>query len=412
MTQIGPPATRTHVRIAAWLLLALLALAIAEMAARIVFPLPEIRNFDRGRYSPQMVSGPLLAQATLAHASFIVESAPDNIASVHKLNLYGFRDRDWRIAKGAAKRVLVLGDSMVEGFLASEEETIPRVLERLARSANEDVEVLNLGVGGAGLNHYIALVQDAAQILKPDEIVLVLHANDLLGSPTFTSDLVKTHTEATARSRWMPRIASTIARVVRHQAVPRRWHQEPFSFFPSVPNPANPWTSNGEAYSKFVTPALAKAMREGRFNPFNTGEVQAYEHYLRQPVDIKPWLEFLKKFLGPRNIKFSVVYIPQPSQTTDHYMPFKQAYCPPGVPSLMGEPYQQGATLVASQARELGIPFLNLTAPIRDRESAGSHLYWDYDEHMRPSGYAFVAAAIQELRVGQPQDNKQKPSSQ
>ena len=37
------------------------------------------------------------------------------------------------------------------------------------------------------------------------------------------------------------------------------------------------------------------------------------------------------------------------------------------------------------------MPFLDLTPQLRAREAAGEHLYWDYDHHFRPAGYAFAA---------------------
>ncbi|MDQ6882236.1 MAG: SGNH/GDSL hydrolase family protein [Pseudomonadota bacterium] len=393
-----PRPARLSIRIAAWIFLTLVTLLLAESIARVIFPLPEILDFNRARYSPQMVSGPLLAKATLAHASYIVESLPDRTASLHTLNLYGFRDRNRTVERTAARRVLVIGDSMVEGFLTDEEHTIPRLLERLAHDAGEDVEVWNLGVGGAGLSHYIALVQDAARLFRPDEVVFVFHSNDLLGSPTFSRDLVTAGTDDRRSRFWKSRILEVGTRIANKQAVPRLWHQPPFSFFPAVPDPANPWTQNEKRYLEFVSPDIAKAMREGRFNPFNVGEVQGYEHYLRQPVDIRPWLEFLKHFLETQNVAFSVTYVPQPSQVSDYYRPFKQKFCPPGVPSLTGPAYQQGAAVVALHAKDLGIPFLDLTPVFRDQEAAGHHLYWNYDEHMLPSGYAVAAEAIHRMR--------------
>ena len=124
-----------------------------------------------------------------------------------------------------------------------------------------------------------------------------------------------------------------------------------------MPDPSNPWTKNGDEYAKYVAPDLAQAMLQGKFNPFNVGEVQCYEHYLRQPVDIRPWLEFLREFLGKRRITMSITYIPQPNQTTDYYLPFKQRYCPPGVMSLTADVYQQGAAVLGQHARSLGIAF-------------------------------------------------------
>lgn len=387
-----------RVRMVAWSFMALLSLVLIEVLARFIFPYPEIRNFDRASYSPQMVSGPLLRRASLAHASFRVESAPDGVHTTHILNLYGFRDREWRVAKTAAHRVLVVGDSMVEGFLAAQDETVPRLIETLARGAGEHLEVWNLGVGGAGLGNYIPLIQDAVSAFAPDEIVLVFHANDLLGDPKFGNELVRSRADIQTGRWWVPRLLSVAARISQGQAVPKAWHQDTFSFFPAVPDSGNPWTRNGDEYARYVAPDIAKAMREGKFNPFNVGEVQGYEHYLRQPVDIRPWLVFLKEFLGKKGVMMSITYIPQANQTTDYYLPFKQRYCPAGVTSLTADVYQQGAAILGQHARSLGIAFQDLTPAIKAAEVRGEHVYWDYDEHMRPNGYRLVAQSIQQLR--------------
>lgn len=397
--QENVPAVSVRVKLAAWLVLTLLLLALLEVVARLIFPYPEIRNFDRARYSPQMVSGPLLSQASLAHASFRVESAPDGMQTVHQLNLYGFRDREWTVEKKAARRVFVIGDSMVEGFLAEQDSTVPRLIENLALAAGENLEVMNLGVGGAGLSDYIPLVQDAVNAFQPDEVIFVFHANDLLGSPTFSQNLIRPKMEVQRGRPWIPRVLSVITRIAQQQAVPRVWHQDTFSFFPPVPDAGNPWTKKGVEFGQHVSADIAQAMQQGKFNPFSVGEVQAYEHYLRQPVAIRPWLEFLKGFLAPRGIAMSITYIPQPNQTTDHYLQFKQKYCPPGVPSLTGEVYQQGAAKLGEESKVLGIPFLDLTPAVRAVEARGEHLYWNYDEHMRPDGYKLIAQSIQQLRV-------------
>lgn len=401
MTEAVPQTTRRSVKIVAALLAAVMALCLAEVAARIIFPRPEIGNFDRAHYSQQMVSGPLLAQGSLAHGSFRVVSAPDHAESLHKLNLYGFRDREWQIRKRkGVKRILVIGDSMVEGFLASEQETIPRTLEKLL-AANETAEVWNLGVGGSGLAEYAQLLRDAVPLFEPDEVVFVLHANDILASVGFAFNpaSLKPLIRPQRTSAWRPHLATVVTSVVKGRAIPRRWHQEPFLFFPSVPSPANPWTARGAEYDKFVAPELAQAMRTGRFNPFNVGEVQGYENYLRHQVDLRPWLQFVKATLSAQGIPFTMTFIPQQNQTTDHYLPFKQKYCPPGVPSLTADAYQQGTAVAKAQADQLGIPFYDMTPVLRDRESHGQRMYWNYDEHMSQQGYALVAQSIQDLRA-------------
>jgi len=52
------------------------------------------------------------------------------------------------------------------------------------------------------------------------------------------------------------------------------------------------------------------------------------------------------------------------------------------------------AAHLAEVATRLDVPYLDLAPQVRAREAAGEHLYWDYDHHLRPAGYAFVADAL------------------
>ena len=61
---------------------------------------------------------------------------------------------------------------------------------------------------------------------------------------------------------------------------------------------------------------------------------------------------------------------------------------------MSGPQFQVQAAHLAEVAARLDVPFLDLTPQIRAREAAGEHLYWDYDHHLRPAGYAFVADAL------------------
>jgi len=42
----------------------------------------------------------------------------------------------------------------------------------------------------------------------------------------------------------------------------------------------------------------------------------------------------------------------------------------------------------------LDIPFLDLTPILREEEDAGARMYWEYDIHMRPTGYITAGNAI------------------
>jgi hypothetical protein len=382
-------------RLAAWLLLCCTALVIGELGARVVFPRIEVANFDRGLYTDD-VARTVLEHGTLAHASFLVESTPDSAKSVHQLNLYGFRDREWPLAKSNLRRLFVVGDSMTEGFLVAEEQTPPRVLERLLRQDGQQVEVWNLGVSASGPEQYGALVQDAVPVFRPDEILFVFYVNDLLGIAPFE--------DVSGRPR--PRVIDAhslrlweVARdVFRGRPVPMQWHRKPFQFFAAVPHPINPWTQRERELSQQVDPDIAVAMRAGHFNPFNVNEVVQYEHYLQQPGKMLPWLTAMKRFLDGQGVPFRIALIPQAGQTSDHYRQFKQRFGRGGTPSLMDERLRVAARNLARDCLALRIPFMDTTDAIRNEEAAGRHLYWNHDEHMRPEGDAFVAGELRKFR--------------
>ena len=78
------PAGRAH---HAWLLCVIMALVVAEVAARVFFPVPDVRNFNRIAYSPLEVSAGLRERPDMGHTAYWYASAPDHARSVHHLNL-------------------------------------------------------------------------------------------------------------------------------------------------------------------------------------------------------------------------------------------------------------------------------------------------------------------------------------
>ena len=92
----------------------------------------------------------------MGHATFVWRSEPNGFEYEHTLNLYGFRDDEWRRTSSGV-RVAFVGDSFVEGYGASDRETIPRLFERAVCCG---IHVHNLGIGGANLPQYFALIRD------------------------------------------------------------------------------------------------------------------------------------------------------------------------------------------------------------------------------------------------------------
>ena len=370
---------------------------LQEVGVRAVFPLPEIVDFDRLRYSPLAQAAPDELPTSLGHASFSWASDPDGFEFVHRLNLYGFRDGEWRLRAAPGRtRVAFVGDSFVEGLSADVESAIPAVFRRVAGERGRSVETLNLGIAGAGLEVYARLVRDAVPLFRPDSVVLVLYANDLVPI-RFDPGWLDAPLDPERRSPWQPRILPVLRQLRSGGRVPRRWIAPPFSYIAAVPDPRNPWSQERSArrLAAFVTPSIAEAMRRGRFNPALASWFPWAPNALGRTVDLTPHVSALAAWTKRFGSELLVVYLPLKNQASDRYLAFQADYSPPGsVRSLLGEEFQRHAALLAATCRGLGVPFLDLTPVLRKGESAGPSLYWSYDDHLRPRGYRVAGERI------------------
>ncbi len=137
-----PAARARRIMLTAWMLAIVLALAVLEVAARLVFPLPALGNFNRIEYAPTTISPSMRSKHYLMNSTLSWVSDPDHAGSKLSLNLYGFRDAQWDVLHKRARRIVFVGDSFVEGFMAADDETIPAGFARRAARG---------GAGGRGL---------------------------------------------------------------------------------------------------------------------------------------------------------------------------------------------------------------------------------------------------------------------
>lgn len=100
-----------------------------------------------------------------------------------QINSKGLRDREIAYEKGGGVfRILVLGDSFMEGYQVALRETMPKVLERKLRAAaSEWIEVINGGVGGFGTDNELLFFTHEGVKYGPDLTMLALYlGNDLI----------------------------------------------------------------------------------------------------------------------------------------------------------------------------------------------------------------------------------------
>jgi lysophospholipase L1-like esterase len=375
-------------------LLAGAALLLGEVLFRAVFPLPQVSNFNRVDYS-ELPPEFRLRRPVLMNASFRWTSEPDRASFVHALNLYGFRDAStWCVRPPTGRtRVMFVGDSFVEGVMAPDDATLPRAFARAA-PPGRPVEAMNLGVGGTGLSHHLRLMAAAVPLFRPAVVMLVLYANDL-PPPAYDPRWLEGGWRPVYFKRWLPRPVHVALRAWRGAAVPRRWHTAPFPFFGPVPDPTNPLTHRARGYEPLVEPALLDAMRRGALNPWLSDHLERAALDLVADADAGPHVRAARDLARAHGAVLRVAYLPHSLQVSDHYMAFARRYAvlKPAA-SLTGPDYHRQAEALGRTCQALDVPFLDLTPLVRREEDAGRRLYWDYDNHMRPEGYAFVAREL------------------
>jgi hypothetical protein len=146
--------------------------------------------------------------------------ANQEFSNTIRINSSGFRDREYSLEKPAGIfRIVVLGDSMTEGFQVPLEQTFTKVLETLLNErVSSDTslvdttfsvmkfEVLNLGVAAYGTSQEYLLLKEYGFRYQPDLVVLAfLTLNDVLNnSLNLEKSMAGTEWERTYRPYFVP----------------------------------------------------------------------------------------------------------------------------------------------------------------------------------------------------------------
>jgi Flp pilus assembly protein TadD/lysophospholipase L1-like esterase len=154
----------------------LLSLLAAEAIVRALGAAPGLKPIQLTSYECiyKRSTNPILGFELKANCQ---SDNPDFIQTYERTNSHGQRDRERTLQKPeGVRRVLVLGDSVVEGYGLRENETIPRRLEDLYPDGS--TEVLNFGVSAYCTRAEIELLEVKGLQFDPDIVVLAFVEND------------------------------------------------------------------------------------------------------------------------------------------------------------------------------------------------------------------------------------------
>jgi hypothetical protein len=99
----------------------------------------------------------------------------------YKINSQGFRGSELAHA-GESMRVIVYGDSFIQGDFSRTEDTFTEQLKgRLARKIGKGIEVVNAGVDGYGPDQELRRMEDELPVLKPILVIVAIYSGNDFG---------------------------------------------------------------------------------------------------------------------------------------------------------------------------------------------------------------------------------------
>jgi len=154
--------------------------AAAEIAARVLTSFFMVYDVEMAEYAlrlQQSSENPFIGHV---HKPGI---SPTRLMGVTlRTNSDGLRGPEYAVEKGAAYRIVLLGDSLTLGWGVDENKTFASSLEKKLNTRRK-TEVLNFGVGNYNSEQEVNLFFERAVKYHPDEVVLFYFINDAEKTP-------------------------------------------------------------------------------------------------------------------------------------------------------------------------------------------------------------------------------------
>jgi lysophospholipase L1-like esterase len=326
-----------------------------------------------------------------------------------KINSLGFRDYEYPITKKKKYRIAVIGDSFTFGWGVNIEDCWVKILEKEFNASGLDVEILNLGKGGASPADYAQTAEKAIPILKPDLVVVcALQANDLHQLIHAYDSLPKPKIEQPNKSYLSGKTTTLLNRA--------------FPYFMKMLSVQN---INISEQWKCDAPALLAGFQEeqklrfdaldekaksdfqaGLLNPWLVHQAVYYPEYFTQPLDtadidvvigVSAMADFFaktKQVCTAYNSDLMVISIPNlPYSSKDEMNSLKKYGFT--IPDAIFEKALADETIKMA-AVENEIEFYSASVNFRNSKKE-ENLYYPFDGHFTKEGNLVFAASVKEF---------------
>ena len=383
----------------------LAALGLAEGGLRVVAALdPRVRFLATGRATRPAVTYATLEEFIAAQAAHITPHQP---WYNHWSNAFGFHDEEFVEPKPAGRlRVLVVGDSFTFGPVPYPQGVMTLTQAGLRTACGgRDLDLLNMGLMGAGAPEYRILVELGAPRFTPDLVLVNLFVgNDAPDLHRHVHD--RSPAERVLRRSYTWTFFKNVARArggLRDLRLPARVREtRPTAEDPQGGTPIDPASAPAEDDPALVGPILSEAAYEqvlafdlGRFyRPRDERDIRAAWQPMLAELDI------LRGAAARAGARVALALLPSVLQVDDalraatvarlsaslRYRGLSSAEIDPRLPN----------TVLADYARTRGIPYIDLTAAFAagDGAGGGEPLYKRRDNHWTPRGNRLAGRSL------------------
>jgi lysophospholipase L1-like esterase len=349
---VAEPSRRSSVlgRLFLILLGLLVATAMAELALRTVFAIPEVANPLYSFHESDPVlgwRGKSNWKARFRRPEFdaLIEHGPD-----------GWRRPDPPPPPNPSRRVLILGDSFTWGWGVSQGELFS---DKLQSHLAPDVAIYNRGINGFGTSQEYLLLQRELETRHYDAVALMFYLNDV-------GDNVDPK-----RGR------RPLFELDGDRLVPR--NQPPLPLL----NPIQRFLKDHSRAFQTLDVEISMLVRsagdeEEGLPPADAVDVD-YRHINGAAVTMRLLAE-MQRLCAAHGAKFFLVYLPHISEISG---------------DVSSYPYVRAVhDLVRDVAAQEHIPLIELGPVFHQRAQQGDALVFAHDEHWTPAGHEAAAAAL------------------
>ena len=326
-----------------------------------------------------------------------------------KINSLGFRDFEYSITKKKKYRIAVIGDSFTFGWGVDLEDCWVKIIEKELNASGVDVEILNLGKGGASPVDYIQTAEKAIPVLKPDLIVVcALQANDLHQLIHAYDSLPKPKIELAKKGHLTEKTTSLLNRAfpnfmkrlsVQNINISEQWKRD-------APALLTSFHKGQKLRFEALDEKVKSDFQSGLLNPWLIHQAVYYPEYFTQPLDtadldvvigisaMADCFAKIKQTCSSNNSELMVISIPNLPYSSKEEMASLRKYGFSIPDTIFGNTLADETIKMA--AAESEIEFYSVSENFRNIKKEENH-YYPFDGHFTKEGNRLFAASAKQI---------------